>query len=92
MQAFKMIKSPPINPMQGSFIALNPQVARASATAGFPTAISRAHGSFLSSAIALRMRMSQELQSKESTSQKAAPGQPHHSGLFDAARQPWVRQ
>ena len=92
MQAFKMVKSPPINPMQGSHNVPKLHAARAGVTTDFPTVGSRAHSSFLSSAIALRIRMSQELQSKESTTQKSAPALPRHTGVFDAARQPWVRQ
>ena len=53
---------------------------------------SRQHGSFLSSAVAMRMRMSEELRTKELKDQKLNVGHQRHSGTFDTARQPWVRR
>jgi hypothetical protein len=58
----------------------------------FSAAASRKHSSFLSNAIALRMRMSEELQSKELTVQKLSARQPNQSSTFECARQPWVRR
>jgi hypothetical protein len=109
MQAFKIIRSPPLIPRQETMADRKPNVAHTEKMAGrevahvgwgcftgvasdFPAAGSRKHGSFLSSAIALRMRMSEELQSKEMTDKKMTAGQLRPSGSFDTARQRWVRR
>jgi hypothetical protein len=110
MQAFKMVRSPPLVPMQDALKNRKPLAAvHKDAKAGgevahigwgcftgvateFPVASSRQHGSFLSSAIEMRMRMSQELQSKELTDKKVAVEQLRNSVSYNTARQPWNRR
>jgi hypothetical protein len=109
MQAFKIVRSPPLISMQETLAGRKSNVAHTEKIArrdvahigwgcftgvstDFPAAGSQKHGSFLSSAIALRMRMSEELQSKELTSQKMTAVQLRSSGSFDTARQRWVRR
>ena len=116
MQAFKIVRSPTINPMArmrnesvGKMLQVQNQEKQAGrdlahvgwgcftgAATEFPAAREipglRQHSSFLSSAIAMRMRMSEELRSKELTDQKLSIGQQHRSGSTDTARQPWVRR
>jgi hypothetical protein len=58
----------------------------------FPAASSRKHSSFMSGAIEMRIRMSEELQSKEKTDKKVAIGQLRPSVSLETARQPWVRR
>jgi hypothetical protein len=115
IQAFKIVRSPPMAHMQdmskerkaqvlstktenqakrdvtyvgwGCFTGLDSD---SSASRELPS--SRQHGSFLSSAVAMRMRMSEELRTKELKDQKLNVGHQRHSGTFDTARQPWVRR
>jgi hypothetical protein len=110
IQAFKMVRSPPLATLQDARkdrISLAPEHTKKKAgeeevhvgwgcfkgvATDFPAAASRQHSGFLSSAIAMRMRMSEELQSKEKTDKKTAAGQQRHSVSFDSVRQPWVRR
>ena len=113
IQAFKIVRSPPMTHMQdvskerkAQVLATDNQAKRDvtyvgwgcftgldsdfSASRELPS--SRQHGSFLSSAVAMRMRMSEELRTKELKDQKLNVGHQRHSGTFDTARQPWVRR
>jgi hypothetical protein len=115
IQAFKMVRSPPIIPkprMQEASKDRKPNALHAETQAKrdvahvgwdcytgvsseFPATKDtnlRQHGSFLSGAIAMRMRMSEDLRSKEVTDQKLAAERLRHPGSVDTARQTWVRR